>query len=165
MKSTISALMRGLETALGVVLILMIALNFANVIGRYVFNKSILGAEEVQVYALIWTAFLGAAIVTWRNMHLRMDALSNLLPEGIRKLLRIAELIVCFAVIGFTVTQSYDYVSRMKMLGAASDVAHIPMWMAHSSVLVGLVLIVLLLAAAVITGGDKPHAGDGSQAP
>ncbi len=152
--------MRRLETALGVLLIAMIVLNFVNVIGRYVFNKSILGAEEVQVYALIWMAFLGTAIVTWRNMHLRMDALSNLLPQKIRSFLRIAELLVCFAVVGFTVTQSYDYVSRMMMLGATSDVAHIPMWMAHSAVLAGLVLIVLLLAAAVITGGEKSRMGD-----
>ena len=158
--------MRGLETALGIILILMIALNFANVIGRYVFNKSILGAEEVQVYALIWTAFLGAAVVTWRNMHLRMDALSNLFPAPVRKGLRIAELIVCFLAVGFAVTQSYDYVSRMKMLGASSDVAHIPMWIPHSAVLVGLVLIVVTLAAAVLTGGDKPIAGeDGSGTP
>jgi TRAP-type transport system small permease protein len=157
--------MRGLETLLGIILILMVVLNFVNVIGRYVFNQSILGAEEVQVYALIWTAFLGTAIVTWRNMHLRMDALSNLLPRGVQSLLRIGELIVCFAVVGYTVVQSYEYVSRMKMLGAASDVAHVPMWMAHSSVLAGLVLIVLLLAAAVFTGGEKPRSGDGSSAP
>ena len=92
--------------------------------------------------------------------------MSNLFPAGIRKLLRIAELMVCFVVVGFTVTQSYDYVSRMKMLGAASDVAHIPMWVAHSAVLVGLVLVVLLLAGGVITGGEKPIAGgEGSNEP
>ena len=159
-KKTVAALMRALETLLGIVLILTILLNFANVVGRYVFNKSLLGAEEIQVYALVWMAFLGTAVVTWRNMHLRMDALSKLLPERVQVVLRIAELLICFAVVGFAVTQSYDYVSRMFMLGATSDVAHLPMWIAHSSVLAGLILIVLLLLAATLTGGEKPIATD-----
>lgn len=159
-KKTVGTLMRGLEWFLGLMLILTICLNFVNVIGRYVFNKSILGAEEVQVFALIWMAFLGTAVVTWRNMHLRMDALSNRFPPSIRKTLRVAEFVICLFVVGYTVVQSWDYVSRMMMLGYESDVAHIPMWIPHAAVLTGLVLIVLLLLAATITGGEKPVGGD-----
>lgn len=168
MKKTVGTLMRMLETLLGIALILTILLNFVNVIGRYVFNSSILGAEEVQVFALVWMAFLGTAVVTWRNMHLRMDALSKLLPQGVQYLLRIFEVVLCLVVVGFTVTQSWDYVSRMMMLGATSDVSHVPMWIPHASVLVGLVLIVLMLIAATITGGDKPldiESGEGNKAP
>lgn len=163
MKKTVGTLMRVLETLLGIALILTILLNFVNVIGRYVFNSSILGAEEVQVYALIWMAFLGTAVVTWRNMHLRMDAVSKLLPAGIQYALRVAEVVLCLAVVGYTVLQSWDYVSRMMMLGATSDVSHVPMWIPHASVLVGLVLIVLMLIAATISGGGSPLEADAGE--
>lgn len=167
-KKTVGALMRGLEWILGLGLILTIVLNFTNVIGRYVFNKSILGAEEVQVFALIWMAFLGTAVVTWRNMHLRMDALSNRFPRKVRSALRVAELILCLLVVGYAAMQSWDYVGRMMMLGYESDVAHVPMWIPHAAVLTGLVTIVLMLLAATITGGEGPTRGDaepGSQQP
>ncbi len=160
MKQTVGALMRGLEWVLGLTLILTITLNFVNVVGRYVFNKSILGAEEVQVFALIWMAFLGTAVVTWRNMHLRMDAISNRFPRSVRKVLRVAEFAICLLVVSYTVVQSWDYVSRIFVLGQESDVAQIPMWIPHAAVLTGLTLIVLTFLAATITGGDKPVSGD-----
>ena len=37
-------------------------LNFANVVGRYVFDYAFLGAEEAQIYIMVWMAFLGAAV-------------------------------------------------------------------------------------------------------
>ena len=168
MKQTVSMLMRMLETLLGLTLLFIITLNFANVIGRYIFNKSILGAEEIQVYIMVWMAFLGTGIVTWRNMHLRMDALSKLLPAAWQNVLRILELILCFIVVGYTIMQSWEYVSRMMMLGATSDVSHIAMWIPHASVLAGLVLIVIMLIAATITGGGSPldaDTGEGNKAP
>ena len=164
-KNAISYAMRTLELILGLALLFIISLNFVNVVGRYVFNRSILGAEEVQVYIMVWMAFVGAGIVTWRNMHLRMDALSRLMPAGVRKFLLICEFILCLAVVGYTATQSWDYVSRMLMLGSTSDVAHVPMWMVHASVVTGLALLILMLLAVIFTGGEKPIDGEGGSAP
>lgn len=161
MKHSISIMMRMLELLLGVVLLAIIGLNFANVVGRYVFNSSILGAEEVQVFVLVWIAFVGAGIVTWRNMHLRMDAISKLLPAAVQKTLLVAEFIVCLIVVGYTIMQSWDYVSRMLMLGSASDVAHVPMWIAHSSVLVGLAFVIVMLLAVILTGGGEQPPAEG----
>ena len=39
--------------ALGVILLLMVALNAANAIGRYFFDRAIEGADEVLVYKII----------------------------------------------------------------------------------------------------------------
>lgn len=161
MKLLVAALMRWLETILGLGLIAIIAINFANVIGRYVFNKSFLGSEEIQLFGMIWIAFVGAAVVTWRNMHLRMDALSKMLPAAVQPLLKITELCVCLAVVGFVIQQSWDYVDRMRLLGNHSDVAQIPMWIPHAAVLTGFTLIALMLIAAVLTGGDSRLSAEG----
>jgi TRAP-type C4-dicarboxylate transport system permease small subunit len=56
--TAVGSLMRALEVTLGVALIAIVLLNFANVVGRYVFNHSLLGAEEFQAYTMIWIAGL-----------------------------------------------------------------------------------------------------------
>ena len=40
------------------------------------------GVDEVEIYILIWIAFLGAALVTWRGTHLRMDVLIAACPPA-----------------------------------------------------------------------------------
>ena len=66
---------RLLELVLALAFIFAILLNFANVCGRYVLGYSLLGADEVQVFIMVAMTFVGAAVVTRRNMHLRMDVL------------------------------------------------------------------------------------------
>src|SRR5437868_762125 len=74
-----------IEVLLGAALLVMISLNFINVVGRYVFSKSVLGIDEVQVYLMVWVTFVGAATVTLRGDNLRMDALVNAFPSWLTR--------------------------------------------------------------------------------
>ena len=58
-------------------------LNFTNVLGRYLFGISLLGSDEVQVFIMVGMTFLGAAVVTRRNLHLRMDVLVRFMPAPV----------------------------------------------------------------------------------
>ena len=49
-------------------------------VGRYLFGLSFLGSDEVQIFIMIGMTFLGAVVVSRRNMHLRMDVLVRYLP-------------------------------------------------------------------------------------
>ncbi|MBV8652413.1 MAG: TRAP transporter small permease subunit, partial [Alphaproteobacteria bacterium] len=51
---------------LGVALIAAVALNFANVVGRYGFNEPLTGVDELQVYLMIGMAFLGGLVAQIR---------------------------------------------------------------------------------------------------
>ena len=82
---------RGIELALALAFIAAVLLNFTNVVGRYLFGLSLLGADEVQVFIMVGMTFLGAAVVTRRNQHLRMDVLVRFMPTWLRLLLRVAE--------------------------------------------------------------------------
>ncbi|HET7698223.1 MAG TPA: TRAP transporter small permease subunit, partial [Vicinamibacterales bacterium] len=73
MRRVIDSLARVLEIALALALIGAVLLNFVNVIGRYGFGTTMTIADELQTYTMVWIAFLGAAVVTWRGLHLRMD--------------------------------------------------------------------------------------------
>ncbi|HEY8578491.1 MAG TPA: TRAP transporter small permease [Beijerinckiaceae bacterium] len=156
----IDRLLRGLELALGLLLIGMVLLNFLNVALRYGFGESLLGAEEIQVYAMVWMTFLGAAIVTWRNAHLRMDAISVRFHPRVRAALAWAEAALALVVVGYVLRQSWLFVGRVMRLEQLSDVAHVPMWIPHSAVVVGLALVTLLLVvrAARLRGGADREA-------
>jgi len=82
---------RVIEVVLALAFIFAVLRNFANVVGRYLLGLSLLGADEVQIFIMVAMTFLGAAVVTRRNLHLRMDVLVRFLPAGARVALRVAE--------------------------------------------------------------------------
>ena len=75
------ALMRRLETAIGLILAVMVVLVFGNVVLRYGFNSGIAISEEVARYLFIWLTFIGAVIALHEHAHLGVDSLLRALPR------------------------------------------------------------------------------------
>jgi TRAP-type C4-dicarboxylate transport system permease small subunit len=147
------------ERTLALALILGIALNFINSLGRYLTGFTLSGADEVEIYILIWIAFLGAAVVTWRREHLRMDVLVNACGPAVRKAVAIFETVVLLVVASFVFWQSLLYVKRLFDFGSVSDIAHVPTWIPHSAVFVcfgAMAIIVLIQAVRMMTGRKPP---------
>jgi TRAP-type C4-dicarboxylate transport system permease small subunit len=141
----IDRIARVIELTLALAFIFAVLLNFTNVVGRYLFGISFLGADEVQIFIMVGMTFIGAAVVTRRNMHLRMDVLVRFLPEPIRILLRVLEQLLLATLAGFVMLQSYTYASRMLMIGRSSDMAGVPMWIPHGTVALGFALILVVV--------------------
>jgi TRAP-type C4-dicarboxylate transport system permease small subunit len=137
-------LARVIELVLAFAFMIAVLLNFTNVVGRYVFGVALLGSDEVQVFIMVAMTFLGAAVVTRRNAHLRMDVLLRFMPEQMRYLLRIAEQVLLVVLAGFVLSQSYVYAGRMLSIGRTSDMAGVPMWIPHGAVALGFALILLI---------------------
>ena len=158
---------RVLELALALAFILAVVLNFSNVVGRYLFGLSLLGSDEVQVFIMVGMTFLGAAVVTRRNQHLRMDVLVRFMPAWLRLLLRIAEQLLLVALAGFVLLQSWFYASQMLRIGRTSDMAGVPMWIPHGTVALGfgLMLIVALWRIAGLARGTPQPVDRGGAAP
>lgn len=153
---------RIIEVVLALAFIVAVLLNFGNVIGRYVFGVALLGADEVQVFIMVAMTFLGAAVVTRRNQHLRMDVLVRFLPVPLQTLLRLAEQLLLVLLAGFVVSESYSYASQMFQIGRRSDMAGVPMWIPHAAVGTGFALILVVTAwrvAELARGRSRPSAG------
>jgi TRAP-type C4-dicarboxylate transport system permease small subunit len=71
----------------GVILAVMTAAVFAQVILRYLGLTGIDGIEEIPRYLFIWLVMIGGAAAMWRNEHTTLDYFQNLLPEAPRLLL------------------------------------------------------------------------------
>lgn len=136
-------LMSAIERILALAFVAAVGLNFANVVGRYGFGRSIPAADEIQIYVMVFMAFLGAAVVSWRRQHLRMDALVRFLPAGVRAALRYVEIVLVAALAAFVVVQSWRYSAQMFSLARTSDVGGIPMWIPHGAVALGFALILV----------------------
>lgn len=142
--------MAPMERFLGLVFCGVVLLNFVSAMTRYLGGGAIVGADEVQVYAVIWLVFGAGAIVAWRGAHLRMDVFSARLQgraAGLRDLLeQLLTLLVCAAMSWV----SLRYVMQIHQLGQRSDGAGVPMWIAHAAVCFGFALITLAAAYGVV---------------
>src|ERR1035437_9682845 len=119
----VDRLMRWIERGLAYAFIAAVGLNFFNVVGRYGFGVTILSADEIQIFIMVFMAFLGAAVVAWRGQHLRMDVLVNALPTPIRRLIKIAELVAIVILASFVLWNSTYYAEQMFNIGRVSDMA------------------------------------------
>jgi TRAP-type C4-dicarboxylate transport system permease small subunit len=135
---------RAIEVLLALALIGAVVLNFVNVVGRYGFGTGFYAADELQTYIMVYIAFLGAAVASWRGLHLRMDVLAQRLPTGMRRILSGAELVLVVILGGLVTWVAWQYVGQMYSLGARSQTAQIPMWIPHTALVLGFGLMVLL---------------------
>jgi len=85
---------RYLVTANRSVIFLMMAvmttLVFVNVIARYVLNFSIIWAEEVSQYLMIWIAYLGAGLALREGRHVALEMLHDRLSAPLSRRVRMA---------------------------------------------------------------------------
>lgn len=122
-----------------------LALNFANIVGRYVFLRPIMSAEEVLVYLMIWCIFLGAALVTFEGSHLKMDLVTMYLPERLRRLFEVFAALVFLVIAVVIVGDSASIVSLVAGMDEKSVVAQVPMEIPYAALPVSFAL----MAAAV----------------
>lgn len=135
---------------LGTILLLSVLLNFMNAFMRYVMGDSIMWAEEIMVFALIFIVMLGMVIVTARDEHLKIDVFSSAVPPAVQRGLRMLSSLAMCLVCGYLAMQSGAIVSMMLRLGQTSVAARVPMWIPHSFVLMAMVLSAVAAALLFI---------------
>lgn len=124
----------------GVLLLAAIAINFSNVVGRYVFSAPVPWAEESLIYIIVWGVFLSVGSITYQGLHLRME----LLVANVRPPLRTwlgglvaTLLVVCSAVM---MIQSARILRLYLGNGETSMGAKVPLVYPHAALLVGFAL-------------------------
>jgi TRAP-type C4-dicarboxylate transport system permease small subunit len=139
---------------IGLVLLLCVGINAANIIGRYVFLAPLPWAEEVLSFLVIWGVLVGASAVTYDRRHLAMDVFVPLYPPFMRRALDGLILVAMVGFGGFAAIQAWKIVAIMARNGQVSITAEIPMTVPYLGFVVGFSMIVL--AAIATSGGLKP---------
>jgi TRAP-type transport system small permease protein len=108
------ALMATLRWALIGLLMGMALVVFANVLLRYVSGGSIVWAEEVARYAMVWLTLLGAGPVLRTGGHIAIENLQDVLPPSAARVMRAAiALTLCALGVGMVV-MGWQYMQRAQ---------------------------------------------------
>jgi C4-dicarboxylate transporter, DctQ subunit len=155
LRRTADALDAVLRIAAGVMLIASVAINFANIIGRYFLSVSLSWAEEAMLFLMIGCVFLGAGPVGWMGRHIRMDVVVSLLPPRARTafdlLSDLATIATCVALAVF----AWPVMTMLAELDQRSESANIPLVIPQAALPVGLLLMALLIAIRLLVQASR----------
>jgi TRAP-type C4-dicarboxylate transport system permease small subunit len=144
-----------LRAVAGVLLVASIALNFANVIGRYFFNASIFWAEEVMLFLMVGCVFLGNGVVAWSGRQIRMDVIVAMMPAKLRDALHLfselAFLLTALMIVAF----SFPVIRDLYNFDQRSQSAEVPLYIPQSLIPIGLLIMAFLVVVRLVTGGDR----------
>ena len=130
---------------IGSLILAGIAINFGNVLGRYLFLSPIVWAEEIMIYSMVWLVFIGAVLVSWDGHHLKMDFFSIMLPSPFKEIMNFSG-VVCFLLVCiFVLPQTFTVTELMYRLDQRSVVAEIPMVIPHFAILLGFVMMFVVI--------------------
>ena len=149
------ALMAALRVAAGLMLVASVAINFANIIGRYFLSVSIAWAEEVMLFLMIGAVFLAAPPVGWLGRHIRMDVVISLLPPRIRGVFEVFSDLVTIATCVMVAIFAWPVITMLDELDQRSAMANIPLVIPQIVVPLGMILMALLIAVRLIAIGVR----------
>jgi TRAP-type C4-dicarboxylate transport system permease small subunit len=129
-----------------------IAINFANVVGRYLFRASIYWADEAMVFLVIWSIFLAAVAVSYDGSQLTMDLFSTRLSRRWQRALDAVIGAVCLVTFAFMAWQALTVVRTLLRNDQRSIALDIPIAIPHAALLVGFTLSALVVVARVALG-------------
>lgn len=156
-------LFRSLPLTLAAALLIgAIIVNFSNVVGRYLLQRSIYWADEAMVFLVIWSVFLAAVAVAYEGGQLAMDLFSARLPGRGRRVLDVVIAAVSLATFAFMAWQAGVVIATLLRNDQRSIALDIPMAIPQAALLVGFAAMALAVAVRAALGWSAvaPVAGD-----
>jgi TRAP-type C4-dicarboxylate transport system permease small subunit len=150
------------RTVAAVCLISSVAINFANIIGRYFFSISIPWAEEIMLFLMVGCVFTGCCAIAWEGRQIRMDVVVNALPPKLRELVNVfSELVLIAAAIAVTVF-AWPVIKDLAAFDERSQAANFPLVIPQAMVPIGYTLMALLVAIRLIVIWRRGARGAGN---
>ena len=127
-----------LEEVIMAVGIIMMAVNtITNVISRFMFNHSIIFAEELNSIFILLVTFAGIGYAARHGRHIRMSAIYDAMPHKVRKILMIIITAVTAAFMLFLSWYSIEYILNLYSKGRVYPALGIPVYISYLWVPIG----------------------------
>jgi TRAP-type C4-dicarboxylate transport system permease small subunit len=78
------------ENIIALFMTIMVSVLTVQVFARYVLSYGFSWAEQLTRILFVWITLAGVSLAAKRNMHLKVEAITNLVPERIAKIISIA---------------------------------------------------------------------------
>lgn len=142
----------------------MTLVTFVQVVLRYVFNSGFVWALELTTVFFAAMIFVGISYGVRVGAHIGVDALVKLMPSRTRRVVSIGVVLMCLAYAAIVLIGSWDYVTKMKMIGVELEDMPIPLWIVRAIMPLGYALLTLrflqILWQLVTGKSDSLHLAD-----
>ncbi len=115
----------------------MVSVAFLQIVGRYTPFPFSSYFEEILRYSFVWVSMLGGAIALKNKSHIGLNVLSGLLPENMKKYIRLWGDVVSFLVSASLTVISFRLILKLYRLSMVSTSLEIPMWIISLSIPAG----------------------------
>lgn len=154
-----------LETAALVTLLsAMMLLGVGQIVLREVFNTGFVWADELIKIMVLWLAMVGSIAACRENRHIRIDALSHLLPRLAVEMIRVLVDLFAAFICGLVAWHAWRYL-QVEIEYQDMVLVNVPAWIAHSVMPAAfllisfrfLVLVVKQIIEIVTTPYEQPR--------
>ncbi len=104
------------ETAIAVILALMAGVTFVNVVLRYGFADGLIWGQEVVLILFAWLVMFGVSYGVKVTAHLGVDAVTNLLPPAVRRIVALIAAFCCIAYAALLLKGAWDFYANFANL-------------------------------------------------
>lgn len=138
------------KVVLALIMCLLVAMGFAQVICRFVLQMPLAWAEELLTFCMVWVAYLGASTATNERKHILVSMFVDLLPKRLRIGFTVFSQILW---LGCTVVMAYlgwnmtvNYFTR----GAVTLGGKYPYWVASIIIPISMVLMAIRVIILIV---------------
>jgi TRAP-type C4-dicarboxylate transport system permease small subunit len=124
----------------------------AAVFYRYVLNDSLVWTEEFVRYSLFWTIMLGAAMLSYENGHLLIEAIHNWVPLRVSRLLTVISHLLAITFCAILAWQGYSLLMRTT---GTTPALRMPMRWVYAAMPVGGVAIIIMTLNSLLNPQER----------
>jgi TRAP-type C4-dicarboxylate transport system permease small subunit len=139
----------------GLCLLVSVGINFANIVGRYLFGVSITWAEEIMLFLMVGCVFTGCCAVAWEGRQIRMDVIVNLLPAKVRDAVALVSELVMIAAALAVAVFAWPVIRQLAEFDERSQAAEFPLFVPQGLVPLGYMLMAVLVALRLVIGARR----------
>lgn len=169
---------RAMRFLAGTSMIALVAIMVVQVVARYVFNASLIWAEELCRYILVWQTFLLIGLAYGRGEFVSVDIVTDLLTPRLRYALKLLTAVPMIAFLALLTAYGYVFAGRFAhqtvpafdfiWTSITGREAGLTVWWIYVSVPIGCALLILHILGSLIVEGralfgpahrlpDTPH--------
>lgn len=151
---------RFFKYALTILISTVAAMEFYQVVMRYLLEIPVMGLEEILVYPTLWLYFLGSVNASREDTQIKANVLDVFIKTDRAKLVvRVIADFMAVVVSSWLTYWAYDYFRYALRVWKESPTLYIPTFYAESSVFVGMVLMTIFACFYLVKNFRKLISG------
>ncbi len=138
----------------GIIMCFALILTFYSVCARYIFHWSLDWSDEISVYAVVWSVFLGISSLVKKDEHVRVDLFIDKFSDKRKNILHIYHTLLGLLFVFAMIYGGYLFVQKAYSANITSEsYLKFPMWIPYLIMPIGSILLALRMGERLVMLG------------